>query len=594
MTDEPEDGPDLPSDEQLLHAARTGDGEAFAALWTRHSPAALRAASQFRHGGEPDDLVAEAYTRILAAVRQGKGPSGAFRPYLLVTIRNLATRVARSTREEATDDLESFETAEFPADPAVAALDRSLTVHAFRSLPERWQTVLWYTAVEGMSPREAASLLGLSANSTAALAHRAREGLREAWIQAHVNDESSSPECRWMLGNMGRHTRRELPVRHRERADEHLSWCQKCMIVSEEIDDVSSRLAIIMIPLLLGGAAGTGYLAALHGVGSATAAQAASSPAGTVTATTRGTTTTGGAVAGGTTARVVAASIAAVVVIATGTWGAIALTSHSETTPPARVDAAAPPAPTDTASPPAGDHLPEATTPPAADPPIGTEPPARTPPIIRMPTLPEPPPVKPPVAPPVEPPIEPPADPPADTVALAPVITTAPTADTVTRPTLAGSAEPGSTITVTDQHGTAVATAIADDAGNWSTGVLGTLSPLTTALSATQRDVAGNVSPPTTIGPFLFRPAILAPDSPATIPSGTDFTFDLAGWSEAEVVIDLDGMDFAALPRQFVFDANGLQSRRVQNLVAGTYDIGVRYLGADPSTRVVVTVTVLP
>ena len=37
-----------------------------------------------------------------------------------------------------------------------------------------------------MSPQQIAPLVGMSANSTAALAYRAREGLRQAWIRAHL------------------------------------------------------------------------------------------------------------------------------------------------------------------------------------------------------------------------------------------------------------------------------------------------------------------------------------------------------------------------------------------------------------------------
>jgi len=37
-----------------------------------------------------DDVVAEAFARVLAAIRAGGGPDHAFRPYLLAAVRNLA------------------------------------------------------------------------------------------------------------------------------------------------------------------------------------------------------------------------------------------------------------------------------------------------------------------------------------------------------------------------------------------------------------------------------------------------------------------------------------------------------------------------
>ena len=58
-----------------------------------------------------------------------------------------------------------------------------MIARAFASLPERWQAVLWHTEIEGARPADVAPLLGLTANGVAALAYRAREGLRQAYLQ---------------------------------------------------------------------------------------------------------------------------------------------------------------------------------------------------------------------------------------------------------------------------------------------------------------------------------------------------------------------------------------------------------------------------
>ena len=55
---------------------------------------------------------------------------------------------------------------------------------ALAALPQRWQRVLWHTEVEGLSAAEIAPLLGLAPNAVAALAYRAREGLRQAYQRA--------------------------------------------------------------------------------------------------------------------------------------------------------------------------------------------------------------------------------------------------------------------------------------------------------------------------------------------------------------------------------------------------------------------------
>ena len=74
--------------------------------------------------------------------------------------------------------MEAFDPGVPFADPAVAGLERTMIADAFASLPERGETVLWHTEIEGARPAEVASLLGLTANGVAVLAYRAREGLR--------------------------------------------------------------------------------------------------------------------------------------------------------------------------------------------------------------------------------------------------------------------------------------------------------------------------------------------------------------------------------------------------------------------------------
>jgi len=260
------------SDTELIERARSGDTRAFGELWRRHYRSAARVARQFTSSIDADDLVSEAYARIYQRVLAGGGPTGAFRPYLYTTIRNLASSWGAASRDVQVDIIEDFEDDRIPDDPAAWALDRTLTARAFRSLPERWQTVLWYTEVEGMDPHEVAPLMGMTANGVAALSYRAREGLRKAWLQAHVSDASASGECQWAMSRLGEHARDSLSNRDRERLTAHLAGCAKCTIVAEEVDEVGSHLALVMLPLLLGGVAGGSLLASLSQPSGASAA----------------------------------------------------------------------------------------------------------------------------------------------------------------------------------------------------------------------------------------------------------------------------------------------------------------------------------
>ncbi|HEY4153300.1 MAG TPA: sigma-70 family RNA polymerase sigma factor, partial [Pseudolysinimonas sp.] len=234
---------------------------------------AARVARQFTSSIDADDLVSEAYARIFQRVLAGGGPTGAFRPYLYTTIRNLASSWGAASHDVQVDVIEEFEDERIPDDPGSWALDRTLTATAFRSLPDRWQTVLWYTEVEGMDPHEVAPLMGLTANGVAALSYRAREGLRAAWLQAHISNAGTSAECQWTMARLGDRARNGLTPREKDRVELHLLDCTKCMVISEEVDEVGSHLAMVMVPLLLGGVVGGALLASLAHPAAAMAAE---------------------------------------------------------------------------------------------------------------------------------------------------------------------------------------------------------------------------------------------------------------------------------------------------------------------------------
>lgn len=358
------------SDTELIESARSGDTSAFAELWRRHFRPAARVARQFT-SIDADDLVSEAYARIYQRVLAGGGPTGAFRPYLYTTIRNLAsTWGAASQRDVQVDMIEEFEDERIPSDPAEYALDRTLTARAFRELPERWQTVLWYTEVEGMDPHEVAPIMGMTANSVAALSYRAREGLRKAWLQAHITDATATGECQWAMSRLGDHTRDGLSARDAMRLTDHLETCAKCTIVSEEVEEVGSHLAMVMLPILLGGIAGGTLLSQLATPQAAQAAEFIPAMPQSVEAIAGGGAAAGTAIAGafslggsaGTTALVGGLAVAAALGtgVAVGTVGAPAPDS--------------PPAVVAVADQPTGDPV-ATETDPAADPgPAGPSP----------------------------------------------------------------------------------------------------------------------------------------------------------------------------------------------------------------------------
>ncbi|GHD32252.1 hypothetical protein GCM10007147_35600 [Nocardiopsis kunsanensis] len=259
----------LVGDTELIARVRDGDTGAYAVLYERHAAAGRGLARQLLRGdAEVDDAVAEAFTRVLSVIQRGGGPTDAFRPYLLTAVRNAAHDRGRGDkRQVATEDMESIAPGQPFVDPALEGLERSLIARAFLSLPERWQAVLWHTEIEGAKPAEVGPLLGMKANGVAALAYRAREGLRQAYLQMHLAGGAAPAGCRPTLGLLGAYVRGGLAKRETGRVDTHLDGCGHCREVFAELMDVNVGLRGIVLPIFAGAGA-AGYLAA--GPGAAT------------------------------------------------------------------------------------------------------------------------------------------------------------------------------------------------------------------------------------------------------------------------------------------------------------------------------------
>ncbi|MGM1017486.1 MAG: sigma-70 family RNA polymerase sigma factor [Actinomycetota bacterium] len=268
--------PDEPiADADLILRTRSGDTEAFGELWRRHYPSGITVARSITSSIDADDLVQESYTRIYQAIIKGGGPNGSFRAYLFTSIRNTAAAWGRARRDTAIDELDTVADPDSTEHASNEALDRGLTAQAFRSLPTRWQEVLWYTEIEQMKPAEVGPLLGMKSGAVSQLAFRAREGLREAWIQAHLRNAAPGSECQWTIEHLGAYSRGNLSARDHKRLETHLDECARCMIVSAEAKDVSQRLALVLLPLVLGVAGTAAYLATLQGGGTPIVALAA-------------------------------------------------------------------------------------------------------------------------------------------------------------------------------------------------------------------------------------------------------------------------------------------------------------------------------
>lgn len=230
------------SDLDLIAAARTNDQDAVAELFGRHRDGALRFARRLTDPVTAEDLVADAFARVLDAIRAGIGPTVAFRPYLLTAVRNAHVNHIRREgrylwiRDHVGTDLEPAE------DDMVEQLqDSQLLADAFRSLPERWQLVLWHSTIDGEDHETIGRLLGIKANAVAALRFRAREGLRLAYLSAHLAADAPA-DCRPVRDLLPTYVRDRLPPKKRELIEGHLATCDACTSAVAEIGVIGSKI----------------------------------------------------------------------------------------------------------------------------------------------------------------------------------------------------------------------------------------------------------------------------------------------------------------------------------------------------------------
>lgn len=248
-------------DAELIAAVRAGDGSAFGVLYERHLVAAKRAATCLANTpAEREDLVAEAFTRVLRILREGRGPDEEFRPYLLVTLRNTAIHATtRGAPVSLYADVPEAAPAAAADDPVLDRWHASVAAGAFASLPERWRVVLWHTEVENESPATVAPLLGMRPNSVAALAHRAREGLRQAYLRMHV-PEPPRAECRPTVSKLAGYVRHSIPLPLSRKIGKHLNTCADCRARADALRRVNDELRGLVGPAVLGAPLAAAYL----------------------------------------------------------------------------------------------------------------------------------------------------------------------------------------------------------------------------------------------------------------------------------------------------------------------------------------------
>jgi len=249
--------PDAPhaaadADAGLLRQLASGDRDALDALYRRHEEYARRVATAVSGGDAvvADDLMAEAFAAVFRRAASND-PIANFRAYLGACIRNahLAHRRDGSRSTPASHQPWLFDAA-VDEPELVDGIAAEHAIAALAALPAGWRELLWRVEVEGRSNAELADLMGKSHSAVSSMTHRAREGLRRAFLDRHVPATRASA-CRWTRQHLSRYVRSELSDRAAGRVRSHVSECATCARVLRDLESLNRRIGASMWPVVL-------------------------------------------------------------------------------------------------------------------------------------------------------------------------------------------------------------------------------------------------------------------------------------------------------------------------------------------------------
>ncbi|UKA51896.1 sigma-70 family RNA polymerase sigma factor [Arthrobacter sp. FW305-123] len=226
----------------LLMLVRAGEVSAFAELFLRYRNLATYVARvESDNPSDMDDVVGEAFASVFQALVVGRGPADSFRAYLLTAVRRTAhRRNVQARRSGFLSDVPQGGDTGYD-DPSLQALETSSLTESFRSLPARWQAVLWYSEVEAMKPAEVAPIMGLTPNSVSALLIRARKGLRKAFLQNQV-EAPRVDSCAEVSRHFGRFVLSDGRMAGSEKIRRHVSGCTECEVALAALREMRSAM----------------------------------------------------------------------------------------------------------------------------------------------------------------------------------------------------------------------------------------------------------------------------------------------------------------------------------------------------------------
>ncbi|MGW1728153.1 RICIN domain-containing protein [Streptomyces sp. NPDC002306] len=197
-------------------------------------------------------LTTAAFTRLFGESLRHDGPTAAWRPRLLVTVRRIAAEWDTDGRRDLLHP--ALRTASDDGDRASARLlppaGRRLLSRAFQRLPQSARCLLWHVEVEAEPLAAPAALLGLDEDGAGVALRRGRDRLREECLQFH-QELAPEQECRRYLRLLDVTCRRgDADIDPDLRR--HLDRCRHCRDTAEQLTAFNAGLGLAVAEGVLG------------------------------------------------------------------------------------------------------------------------------------------------------------------------------------------------------------------------------------------------------------------------------------------------------------------------------------------------------
>ncbi|MCF4136089.1 RICIN domain-containing protein [Streptomyces sp. Tue 6430] len=200
-------------------------------------------------------LTTAAFTRLFGETLRQNGPTSAWRPHLLVTVRRIAAEWDSDGRRDLLHpDLRAAEDdGERPAARLLPPVHRRLLSRAFQRLPQSARCLLWHTEIEAEPLAVPAGLLGLEVEAARVELRRSHERLREECLLGH-RELAVDEDCHRYHRLLDVTCRRGgIDVDPDLRA--HLGHCRHCAHTADQLGRFDAGLGTALAEGVLGWAA---------------------------------------------------------------------------------------------------------------------------------------------------------------------------------------------------------------------------------------------------------------------------------------------------------------------------------------------------